>query len=90
MAEGKSLNDAALDAFTRLMTRVSDSNVIRRAGMDGQSFVFSRARLVDALPDKTEALRALNDEFVQKNISPGGCADLLAAALFLYFYGEDR
>lgn len=90
LAEGKSLNDAALDAFTRLMTRVSDSNVIRRAGMDGQSFVFSRARLVDALPDKTEALRALNDEFVQKNISPGGCADLLAAALFLYFYGEDR
>ena len=54
--------------------------------MEGQALVFDRARQIDALPDKTYALRALNREFVEKNISPGGCADLLAVALFLHFY----
>ena len=90
LASGKGWNDAALDALTRLMTRVSDSNVIRRAGMRGQEYVFERAREIDGLPDKAKALRALNDEFVKRNISPGGCADLLAVALFLSFFGESR
>ena len=90
LANGKGLNDAALDALTRLMTRVSDSNVIRRAGMEGQKFVFECAREIDGLPDKTKALRALNGEFVKRNISPGGCADLLAVTLFLHFYNETR
>ena len=30
------------------------------------------------------AVEVLNRKFVAENLSPGGCADLLAAALFLY------
>jgi len=29
-------------------------------------------------------VEVLNRKFVAENLSPGGCADLLAAALFLY------
>ena len=36
------------------------------------------------LPFKRE-LEALDDAFISRRLSPGGCADLLAATYFLYF-----
>ena len=38
-------------------------------------------------PD-TETLRHWNDRFVAQNLSPGGCADLLAICFFLHFLFE--
>ena len=38
-------------------------------------------------PD-TETLRCWNDRFVAQNLSPGGCADLLAFCFFLHFLFE--
>ena len=32
-----------------------------------------------------EAVRELDRAMIQRNLSPGGCADLLAASYFLYF-----
>ena len=32
-----------------------------------------------------DILEQLDDRFIQKNLSPGGSADLLAASYFLYF-----
>ena len=31
-----------------------------------------------------EAIRRLDTAFIERNLSPGGCADLLAVTLFLY------
>ena len=39
-------------------------------------------------PEKA-ALESWNEKFVEKNLSPGGCADLLAMTLMLYFLKED-
>lgn len=36
----------------------------------------------DFLP-KRETIEALDRAFIQEHLSPGGCADLLAATLFL-------
>ena len=36
----------------------------------------------------TEQMRKLDRAFTARNLSPGGCADLLALSLFLFFMGR--
>ena len=84
-ASGKSLQQAGLHALIALMKNVQDSNVIRRAGLDGQNFVSEQAQLALNEGCSEDLLRAMDRAFVQRGISPGGSADLLAAAYFLYF-----
>ncbi len=90
IASGKSLHQAGLRALTALMTSVQDSNVIRRTGLEGQAFVMEQAQraLNEGLNEDT--LRAMNRDFIQRRISPGGSADLLAAAYFLHFLENRR
>lgn len=88
LANGKNINDAGLYALMHLMARVDDSNLLRRGGSQAREWVKQSARAVlDAGCDAT-ALRSMNEDFVRRNLSPGGCADLLAIAYFLYFYCE--
>jgi triphosphoribosyl-dephospho-CoA synthase len=67
------------------MAHMQDSNIIRRAGMEGQKWVHARAEEILKDGFSADDLRRLNDAFVERNISPGGSADLLAVAYFLYF-----
>lgn len=81
---GASLNEAGLRALTALMARVEDSNLLRRGGEAGLRSVQRRAAaLEDAFSQ--DALRRLDAELIDGNLSPGGSADLLAAAYFLHF-----
>ena len=84
LTKGASANDAGKAALLSLMAKVMDSNVIRRAGMEGQTWLMAQASqlLQDGYTD--EDLRALDDEMIRRNISSGGSADLLAAAWFLH------
>lgn len=86
MAEGKNANQAGLEALTALMRSVSDANVLRRAGEEGLSRLQSAATQAEPTP---ESLRALDRAFTAEHLSPGGCADLLAAAWFLKFLDDD-
>ncbi len=81
---GKSPQDAGLHALLRLMAHVQDSNIIRRAGMDGQRWVHARIRRLLEEGWDHSILRRLDDEFIARNISPGGSADLLAVTWFLH------
>lgn len=84
LAEGKSLNDAGLAALCALMHAVCDSNILRRADAAALAEVQRLAQVtLDDGADR-EKLREMNDIFVQRNISPGGSADLLALTYFLY------
>ena len=87
---GKDLNDAGLAALLQLMAHVQDSNILRRRGMETQQWVHARARKLLDSGWWQEDLRRMNDDFVRENISPGGCADLLAAAYFIYFLEKER
>lgn len=82
---GRSRNDAGAAALLHLIARVEDTNMIARGGMEA-----ARAARADcaALLEKgptpgMEDIAALDREFIRRNLSPGGCADLLAAAFFL-------
>ena len=81
--DGASWADAELHALVHLIAHVQDSNIIRRAGMDGQQWASEQAQgLLDSGYTHGD-LRAMNDRFVARNISPGGSADLLAATIFV-------
>jgi len=90
LAAGKSMNDAGLDALLALMAQVHDSNIIRRARMDGQRWVMHEAQKLLDGGYTADDLRAMNGRFVERNISPGGSADLLAVAYFLYFLDAQK
>jgi triphosphoribosyl-dephospho-CoA synthase len=77
-------------ALLFLMTRVDDTNVLARHGSETLTFVRNEANKLmlseDVYSDEwLERVYELDEVFIEQNISPGGCADLLAVALMLYF-----
>ncbi len=90
LASGIPLERSMIMALLFLMTRVDDTNVLARHGSDTLTWVRNEAnKLVlseDAYSDFwLERVVELDQEFIDQNISPGGCADLLAVALMLHF-----
>lgn len=81
-------NRQLLYTLLRLMERVEDSTVLHRGGAEGLGWMRREAgAFLAAYPVLTEealgALSAMNAAFTARNLSPGGCADLLCAAVFL-------
>ena len=71
------------------MANVRDTNLLARGGEEGLAHVRSAAR--EALArggalsvDGKARLVAMDKDFTRRNLSPGGCADLLAVAIFLH------
>ena len=90
IAAGMNLNDAGLRALLALMARVDDSNILRRGGMERLREVQARARALGEGEFGDAELRALDAQFIAEGLSPGGSADLLAVACFLYFLEEEE
>ena len=69
-------------ALLHLIAHVRDTNVLHRAGEEGLAWLQGRA--VQVLEDfSIPALEQLDRECIERNISPGGCADLLAISFFI-------
>ncbi|MBP3645793.1 MAG: citrate lyase holo-[acyl-carrier protein] synthase [Clostridia bacterium] len=83
LADGRSLEEAGVSALMHLISQVHDSNIIRRAGMEGQKWAMQQAR--EAIDHGLADLEDMDDRFIERNISPGGSADLLAVTYFLHF-----
>ena len=72
---------------------VGDTNLLHRGGLDGLAFAqcaagaFLAAGGVGQPEWRRKALR-IHRLFVARNLSPGGCADLLAMALFAHALGS--
>ncbi len=83
--DGHSENDAAVLALLALISGVKDTNLYHRGGQAGADFAASKAKalLKSGVPSMAD-VEALDDMFIAKNLSPGGCADLLAVTLFLH------
>lgn len=82
-------NRICLKTLLELMAHVDDTNVLYRT--DYNSLLYAREcakKVLSANPVINEAgikmLQCLNADFIKRNISPGGCADLLAITLFLW------
>lgn len=88
------LEDALPHELLHLIVETDDTNIIWRGGIEGLAYAKGAAR--DALEkggmhaqEGRERVLAMRDEFVRRNLSPGGCADLLALASFLFLLHEE-
>jgi triphosphoribosyl-dephospho-CoA synthase len=79
---------ARVQAFFALMAEVEDTNLLHRGAAAGLQDAQRTARqfLTDGgvgQGDWADRAVAIHQAFVRRRLSPGGCADLLAATIFL-------
>lgn len=83
LSKGLSPNDAGAVTLLHLIANVEDTNLYHRGGCDGASWAASAAKAL--LPQPTlSQIEQLDVGFIARNLSPGGCADLLAVTYFLH------
>ena len=90
LADGLELNNAGCAALLHLLCAATDTNMIARSNLATARAMTQRVAAILAqtpYPDE-DTLRQLDREFIDKNLSPGGAADLLAATYFLYFLNQ--
>jgi triphosphoribosyl-dephospho-CoA synthetase len=94
LADGLDRNHAAAVTLLHLIAHVEDTNLLHRGGPEGAAWAkeAAGALLRSAQDDKSagftavpslEEIAELDRQFIERNLSPGGCADLLAVTLFL-------
>ena len=88
LARGLSRNDALVQTLLELIARTADTNILARGGPEAAEYARRRARQVLALggmetAEGREAALEMDRDFIQRWISPGGSADLLAVTHFL-------
>lgn len=88
LARGLPLRQARLEALFAAMAVLDDTNLVHRGGIEGLRFAQAAARefLEGGGGEHVDAqahAESIHREFVRRNLSPGGSADLLAAACWL-------
>lgn len=86
LAQGLEVNEAGAWTLLEILAVTEDTNVLARSNM--QTLKDVQQKVKDLLENDEKSLQdicELDKLFIEKNISPGGCADLLAITYFLYF-----
>ena len=88
IATGLDRNAACVHTLFTLMADIEDTNVLFRGGPEAGAFVRRAAAGFLAVggctgPGWFARAEELHRDFVRRNLSPGGCADLLAATLLV-------
>lgn len=86
--KGRDWNRVKLQALLTLMAACEDSNILARKNPAALKQVQADAAALLSsggayAPDALDRLRRLDADYTRQNISPGGCADLLATAIFM-------
>lgn len=89
LRQGLSENDAGAVTLLHLLAATDDTNLIARSDRQTQLAVKAQvAALLNETPyPAMDVISKLDEEFIRKNLSPGGSADLLALTVFLHFLG---
>lgn len=90
LARGMDRNFAGVHTLLHLIARVADTNMIARGGIEGLEAGREAVRKVLERGVTREAAEELDDWFILQNLSPGGCADLLAAVYFTDYLFQMR
>ena len=91
--ENYDLNDSLVHCLLHIMATSVDTNIASRHDIESAYYARREARKVLDLggfltPEGKSATFSLDADFITRNISPGGCADLLAVTHFMYGYAE--
>ena len=84
LLKGCSLEEAGCSALLALIAQTQDTNLLKRGGPEGQQWAAEQAERLLGSSDR-KLLEELDHAFIQRNLSPGGAADLLAVCYFLHF-----
>ncbi|MGI6076305.1 MAG: triphosphoribosyl-dephospho-CoA synthase CitG [Pyramidobacter sp.] len=87
LRQGKTMDAAAGATLLHLLAVVDDTNMIKRSSAKRFREVQKEIKSMlsaESCPD-AETLAALDRRFIAERLSPGGCADMLALALFFHF-----
>ncbi|MFI3250410.1 MAG: citrate lyase holo-[acyl-carrier protein] synthase [Eubacteriales bacterium] len=86
MKQGFSQNDAGVLTLLHILAHTEDSNIVARSNRETYEKITQKVRhfLASDQGDFMEFATELDREFIEKNISAGGSADLLALTYFLY------
>lgn len=85
LKQGLDHNAAGAITLLHLIAKVEDTNMLARGGAEGAAEGAAWAAELlkeDRLPALAE-IENLDSRFIRRNLSPGGCADLLAAVYFV-------
>ena len=87
--KGCSVNNALVDCLLHLLAYAGDTNILGRHDMSTLKYAQREAaKVLEKGSIHTEegrqAIIDLDNDFIEKYISPGGCADLIAVTHFLY------
>jgi triphosphoribosyl-dephospho-CoA synthase len=91
--QGCELNSALVHCFFTLLSKLPDTNLLHRGGTQGLEFAHTCGRSFlksGSVFDPAWKPRAtkIHSQFVEKNLSPGGCADLLSATYFVHLIDQ--
>ena len=89
LSAGCNASMAQLDSFFALMAHISDTNIYHRGGTAGVDYARAAARDFLAQggslhPQYLQLAQYYHQQFIQRRLSPGGAADMLAASWFVH------
>lgn len=91
---GESENDAGVITLLHLMAYLDDTNIISRSDIAELKRVQTSAKKLIAEKKPTKnflcEVRKMDDRFIEKNISAGGCADMLAVCWLVYMLANQK
>ena len=87
ISEGNNYQENLKRALLELIKLNNDSNMLKRGGIEGLKYGKELAN--QSYQDIDDHIRMMNQEFIRKNLNPGGTADLLALAIFLKLYENE-
>ena len=85
LLKGLNKNDAGVLALLHLIASIPDTNLYKRGGAQG--FSYAKQYALDLIKKEkftADDVKKADFCFIQKNLSPGGSADLLAVTYFLH------
>lgn len=89
-----SLNQAFVDALLYIMSHSEDTNILWRGGIEALEIMRKYSRQAVSLGgirtvEGRVYIENMNKEFIKRNMSPGGSADLLAATIMFYLLDKE-
>ena len=83
LANGKTKNDAGVMTLLHLIAKIYDTSIYNRGGDEGVKYAHEYAKKLIYNTPTQKNIEEMDKAFIEKNLSPGGCADLLAITYFL-------